>query len=90
MGFVELSQRGREKGQSSVIMLHLKVFWLPGKALFFFNLLFPSLRARMMTWTGRGKENAAAKRMSKREREEAAIFRLGEGWNHVENEKVML
>lgn len=44
----------------------------------------------MMTWTGRGKENAAAKRMSKREREEAAIFRLGEGWNHVENEKVML
>ena len=52
---MELSQRGREKGQSVVIMLHLKVFWLPGRlfVFFFFNLLLPSLRGWMMSWAGK-------------------------------------
>ena len=47
-------------------MLHLKVFWLPGRLVFFFNLLLPSLRGWMMSWAGKEGENAAAPRAGRR------------------------
>lgn len=32
-----------------------------------------------------GKRNAAAQKADKREKDEVAIFSLGEGWNNLEN-----
>ena len=54
VGFVELSQRGREKGQSGGNYATLKGILVAREAGFFFlNLLLPSLRGWMMSWAGK-------------------------------------
>ena len=89
VGFVELSQRGREKGQSVVIMINLKVFWLPGRLVFFCFFFFkspPSLIEGLDDVMGRkgGEKNAAAPRAGQKEGDEVAAFGLGEGWGNLE------
>ena len=53
VGFVELSQRGREKGQSGGNYATLKGILVAREAVFFLNLLLPSLRGWMMSWAGK-------------------------------------
>ena len=85
VGFVELSQRGREKGQSGGNYATLKGILVAREAVFFFKSP-PSLIEGLDDVIGRkgvGK-NAAAPRAGQKEGDEVAMFGLGEGWNNRE------
>ena len=90
VGFVELSQRGREKGQSGGNYATLKGILVAREAGFFFFKSPPSLIEGLddvMGMKGGGK-NAAAPRAGQKEGDEVAVFGLGESWNNLERARL--
>ena len=88
VGFVELSQRGREKGQSGGNYATLKGILVAREAGFFFNLLLPSLRGWMMSWAGKEGEECSRSKGGQKEGDEVAVFGLGESWNNLERARL--
>lgn len=95
VGLVELSQRGREKGQSGGNYATLKVFWLPEKDFFYFFKSPLSLIEGLddvMDRKIRGKKGGgyiAASKVSKKEKDEAAFSGLGTSGDSLEKGSVM-